>query len=251
VFELDRVSWSGRLTEVSLQWLPGQRVALIGPNGAGKSSLLQVLAGQQVPDRGQIRLNGRPLSAYSAMAQARWRAWLPQAGDTVAPLTGEQLLHLGQMPDVAVAPERLAEVVETLELAALLPRPLMQLSGGERQRLHLGRVLVQVWAQPRDHPRALLLDEALASLDIRHRMRLLAALARWCACGELALVWSSHDLNEAFAHSTRVWLMQAGRLIAAGETAQVMTEKSLSQVFQWPIERVETPKGPVLRAKHA
>jgi len=249
VFELRQVSWSGRLAEISLQWLPGQRVALIGPNGAGKSSLLQVLAGQQMPDSGQIWLNGRPLSAYSAIEQASWRAWLPQDGGEVAPLTGEQLLQLGQLPDVAVASDRLTEVVETLELAPLLPHPLVRLSGGERQRLQLGRVLIQVWAQKRVHPRALLLDEALASLDIRHRMRLLAALARWCESGELALVWSSHDLNEAFAHSTHVWLLKDGQLLASGETAKVMTEKRLSQAFQWPIERVDTPKGPILRAK--
>ncbi len=251
MFELRRVGWADRIRDVSLCWQPGQRVALIGPNGAGKSSLLQLLAGQQAPDQGEVLLNGRQLQTYSAQAQACWRAWLPQESGGDVPLTGEQLLMLGRLPDVPVDVARWAEIVEVLGLASLLARPLMQLSGGQRQRLQLGRVFVQVWAQRRNHARGLLLDEALAALDVRYRMQVLAALARWCGTGELALVWSSHDLNEALMHSTHVWLMCGGGVLAAGETEAVMTEKRLSEAFQWPIERLETPEGPVLRPKPA
>ncbi len=249
MFELRDVDWAGRLRAVSVTLRPGQRVALIGPNGAGKSSLLALMAGQRAPDTGGVWLHGRPLAGLSAAAQARFRAWLPQAAEVGAPLTGEQLLSLGRLPGMSLDQERFDEIVAVLELAPLLARPLPMLSGGECQRLQLGRVLVQAWALRADHPRALLLDEALAPLDVRHRMRLLAALRDGCGRGELALVWSTHDLNEALMHADHVWLLQDGELMAAGETAVVMTPERLSAVFQWPIERLQTPQGPVLRAK--
>ncbi|WP_294947329.1 ABC transporter ATP-binding protein [Sulfurivirga sp.] len=235
LFALTDLSWPGRFSGVTLTLEAGERVALLGPNGAGKSSLLQAMAGLAAPLRGSLRLAGQPLHALPPEQQALHRAWLPQQTDAPPALTGEQLLGMGRLPGQAHDADRVEQIIDTLELAPLLPLPLGTLSGGEQQRLQLGRVLVQSWALRVDHPRALLLDEGLNALDVRHRMRLLNALTDWCDTGALSVVWISHDLTLAAQWAQRVWLMRAGQLLGEGR-AETLTRKGLlTQAFDWPL----------------
>src|SRR5205823_13498776 len=137
----------------------GEVFGVIGPNSAGKTSLLRLLTRVLAAQRGEIRLDGRPIQNLRAWELAREVAVVPQEAPRPFPFTVEQLVLMGRYPH---GPRRFFESAEDRALAAaamdatgvghLAPLPLEQLSGGERQRAMLARALAQ-------EPRLLVLDE--------------------------------------------------------------------------------------------
>ncbi len=235
MFELKQVHWPHRISVEYLTLQAGEMVALIGPNGAGKSSLLRLLAGLSTPPQGQVHLNGRPLSLYTPAQQAELRAFLPQNITLTTPLTVNALLTLGALPGNPVHPSRKEEILTLLQLTPLLTRQLHTLSGGEQQRAQLARVLLQAWGHPAPHPRALLLDESLNSLDIRYQQVLLHWLRQQCEQKTLAVVWACHDLTQALHFSHRGWLVANNTLHAAAPLTHMAESGLLSRVFDWPL----------------
>lgn len=237
MFELRAVHWPPRLLQVDFELHAGELMALVGPNGAGKSSLLTLMSGQQVPTRGVIRLGDQRLLDLSAEEQAQRRAWLPQRVTVPVSMPGAMLLTLGLpwKPPAAVVDE----VIERLELEALLGRDVLTLSGGEQQRFQLARVMIQVASSPFEGPRFLLLDESLQALDIRHQMRALQGLTRWCRAGWLGVLWVSHDLSLAYEVADRWLLLHAGRQQGVGAPSVLAQAVDLSEVFSWPLQQAE------------
>ncbi|MEO6896874.1 MAG: ABC transporter ATP-binding protein, partial [Caldimonas sp.] len=76
--------------------------AIVGPNGAGKSTLLRTLAGLQRPDRGEVRLDGRPLADWPPRERAQRIAWLTQQGDASGELTAREIVALGRLPHLGL-----------------------------------------------------------------------------------------------------------------------------------------------------
>ncbi len=234
MFEVRAVSWSPRLAQVDFSLRAGELVALVGPNGAGKSSLLTLMSGQQAPAQGDICLNGQRLSHMPPAEQALQRAWLPQRVSVPVSMPARMLLTLGLpwRPDQTVVDE----VVALLELEALLQRDVLTLSGGEQQRFQLARVMIQVAGSPFAGPRFLLLDESLQALDIRHQMRALQGLKRWCRAGWLGVLWVSHDLSLAYDVADRWLLLHEGQQQGVAPPAALAQAIDLSEVFGWPLQ---------------
>ena len=228
---------SGRavLSDVSLTLSPGALVAVCGPNGAGKSSLFAVLAGELVPDRGAVTLDGRPLASFTAAALAAERVALEQAPTVSAPFTVRALVALGlaALPRVDLDDAALcARAIDAAGVAALADRPADRLSGGERARAHLARVLAQLWAgRAAGAGRYLMLDEPTASLDIGHQLALMEVARTEAEAGAGVLV-VLHDLNLAAAFADRIVLLNAGRIEAAGPPEAVFASDRLSAVYQ-------------------
>jgi len=237
VFEVKEVGWSPRLHRVDFTLQPGELLVLVGPNGAGKSSLLTLMSGQQAPTQGEILLNGRRLCDLSPHMQARQRAWLPQQVTVPVSMPAEMLLTLG-LP-WRPSPSAVDEVVAILELEALLGRDVLTLSGGEQQRLQLARVMIQVAGSPCEAPRFLLLDESLQALDIRHQMRALQGLRRWCRAGWLGVMWISHDLSLAYEVADRWLLLHEGYQKGVETPAMLARVVDLSEVFGWPLRSLQ------------
>ncbi len=222
------------LHSVDLTVRNGELHAVLGPNGAGKSLLLRNLAGELSPDAGEIRLLDQPLQTWDAGALARQRAVLPQSSGLRFDFSVRQVVALGRLPwEDAPAAENRRAVERALRLCGLRTqsrRRYPTLSGGERARVQLARVIAQISARADDCSRFLLLDEPLASLDIRHQhacMRLLKKLARHGA-GVLVVV---HDPNFALRYADRVSLMQAGRVVFCGPSHDVLTAENLSAIY--------------------
>jgi len=225
---------------VSLDVLAGEVVALVGPNGAGKSTLLAVLAGDRRPDRGDVRLAGRPVSGQSSRDLARRRAVLPQRAGLAAGFTALEVVMLGQdggLPRdrARAARRRLAAV----DLAAFADRLYPTLSGGEQQRVQLARVLEQLGD---DGGRALFLDEPTASLDPRHQ-HLVLALARRAAAAGHAVVVVLHDLNLAARHADRIAVLDHGQLATVGAPRHALCPDLLRDVFAIDVDVVTAPDG--------
>ncbi|AHG22345.1 vitamin B12 ABC transporter ATPase [Chania multitudinisentens RB-25] len=231
MLQLTEVGVEGRFAPFSGQIGAGLQVHLIGPNGAGKSTLLARLAGI-LPGQGEILLSGRSLDSYPGDVLAVHRAYLCQQQAPVALMPVFQYLTLHQPAGASESEleNTILYLSQQLKLADKLSRMLTQLSGGEWQRVRLAAVLLQVWPTVNPHSQLLLLDEPTNSLDVAQKVALDRLLREFCHSGRSALV-CAHDLNHTLQHADHVWLLHAGRLVAQGNTQEVMEPGLLSRIY--------------------
>ncbi|MHC4949120.1 MAG: ABC transporter ATP-binding protein [Planctomycetota bacterium] len=217
----------GRLTalrEVTATAGAGRITAVLGPNASGKSTLLRALVGVRRPDAGHALLDGGPAHAVRTGTLARRVAYVPQRPVVAASFTVRQVVELGRFslpPD----PPRIAAVLDELDLARLRDRVYPALSVGQQQRVTLGRALAQL--APDGH---LVLDEPASAMDLRHVRRAHAALRRRADGGATVLV-ALHDIGAAAGLADDAWLLDGGRLVAAGPVADVLDPRRLEDVF--------------------
>lgn len=185
------------LSQIELNVLAGQRVALIGSNGSGKSTLLRVLHGLVQPSAGTV-------SRGPAIRQAMvfQRPWMLRASARSNVALGLWLAGLSWREARASAHDALGRV----GLSALASRNARTLSGGQQQRLALARA----WALK---PHMLLLDEPTSSLD-PHAKREVEALIGEFAGDGMTLVFASHNLGQVKRLATRVVYLEQGRILA-------------------------------------
>lgn len=232
------------LDRVSCALAPGRLTVLAGPNGAGKSTLLRVLAGEFAPTEGAVHAGDRPLEAWPRGELARRRAVLPQESSLQFPFRVDEVVLLGRAPhararetarDHAIA----AEALETVEMTERSERIFPTLSGGEKQRVHLARALTQIWDTIPTEA-ALLLDEPTASMDLAHQHATLRHARRRAEQG-VAVLAVLHDLNLTLAYADDVWVLDGGRLVAAGPVAATLTPALVRRVFRVEARLVECP----------
>jgi iron complex transport system ATP-binding protein len=230
------------LRGVTLEVAPGEIVALVGRNGAGKTTLFRVASRILLPDRGEVRIAGRPQAAFTRRELARELAVVPQDVGIAFPFRAGEVVLMGRAPhqgglgfetrrDVECA----LAAMQAVGVADLASREVGELSGGERQLVLVARALAQ-------EPRVLLLDEPTSHLDLRHRTVVLEQVRRFVADGRSALV-VSHDLNLAARSCDRIALLAEGRLLACGPPAAVLDAVSLRETFGIEAEVLAGPDG--------
>ncbi len=213
-----------------------QRWVVLGPNGAGKSSLLAAVAGVFHVSKGDVHLQGKPLSQWRPEALADWRAWCPQFWSdpfpsTVAETAGIAMRRGAWWSAVREDEQAVADVLAELDLASFAGTDVRQLSGGERQRVAVATALLQ-------GATLVLLDEPVSHLDLAHQGMLVRALTRRSEQGQ-AVIASLHDINLAWDLSTHAVLLDGRGAAVAGPREAVMTPPALSQAFGVAIDRVE------------
>ncbi len=231
------------LDAVSVKLQPGKVTALVGANGAGKSTLLKSLAGELEPQQGTVVLEGKPLAPGPALA--RRRAVLPQNTQLAFAFTVREVVMMGRYPhlqngetseDWEICDAALAK----MEAGHLSARTYPTLSSGEKQRVQLARVLAQIWEAPPEGHRYLLLDEPTAGLDLAHQHGILRTASEW-AQKDTAVLAVLHDLNLAMAYVDEVWVLENGRVAAAGPTMTTLTPGLIEQVFHVRAEFLTRP----------
>jgi molybdate transport system ATP-binding protein len=214
-FSLERGSF--RL-ELALETPPGVTI-LFGPSGSGKTTALLVVAGLVRPRTGRISLAGEILfdaaKGVDAPPRERGLGFVSQEGLLFPHLSVLANLRYGAARSRGV-PRAISEdeVVSILELDALLERRPHELSGGERQRVALGRALLS-------GPRALLLDEPLASLDRPRRARIVSYLRAINARFRAPILYVTHSLDEALALGDRACVLHQGKALVRGSPDEV------------------------------
>ncbi len=224
-----------------LEFSAGRLVSVVGPNGAGKSTLLGIMAGLRDGYTGECRLKGREVRRWPRREFARYVSFVPQSLRLEFPFTSEQVVLMGRTPycdGLYESPEDHAEVEHAMEITDTLQfraRDFRSLSGGERQRVVLASALAQ-------HPRILLLDEPVTFLDIKHQIGIHRILRALCNDG-LLVIAATHDLNHAVTYSDRIVVLNRGRIVSDGQTAEALREETLREVFEVEAQMMNTPEG--------
>ena len=214
----------------------GEIVGVIGPNGSGKSSLLKLLAKLVRPQEGSIRLFGAELSGLSRESISRQVAYMPQDLSSDFPFSVLDTVLMGRFPyrrdglwnlvgwerreDLAVAEEAMAQT----DVTHLANRMVDTLSAGERQRVLLARALAQV-------PRALMLDEPTAHLDLNHQLDVCRILQRVHERLQMTVLLVSHDINLASQYCNRILVMKQGAVVRFGPPEDVIHPRVLTEVY--------------------
>jgi ABC-type Fe3+/spermidine/putrescine transport system ATPase subunit len=205
------------LAGVSLDVAAGEVVVVLGPSGCGKTTLLRLIAGLDVPDTGEIWLNGSQVAAAGRSLLPPYQRGIGFVFQDLAlwphlTVRGnlEFVLQAGRIPRAARS-ARMREALRLVRIEQLADRYPHQLSGGEQQRVALARALVGT-------PRALLLDEPLSSLDPELRATLRAELAQLQRKVNVTAMYVTHDRDDATALGDRVVRMREGKIVEISDT---------------------------------
>ena len=182
--------------------------------------------------QGQVRLFGCPLGELDRRSIARRIAVVPQRAEVAFDFTVEQVVRMGRAPHQGSMQIPSASDIKAVEsaltrthLVSLAHRPVSGLSGGEQKRVAVARALAQ-------QPDVLILDEAGAHLDIRHKLELMCIVRQEVRDHNLACLSVMHDLTEVAQTADRVAILHKGCLRALGTVDQVMTREILREVFE-------------------
>ncbi|NJO54549.1 MAG: sulfate ABC transporter ATP-binding protein [Bacteroidales bacterium] len=241
------------LVDVSIHARAGELVALLGPSGSGKTTLLRVFAGLEQATSGRILLGGEDATAVPV--QARGVGFVFQHYALFRHLTVAENIAYGlkvrpraQRPSNAAIRDRVADLLDLVQLPGLGQRYPSQLSGGQRQRVALARALAV-------DPKVLLLDEPFGALDAQVRRD----LRRWLRdihekTGHTTL-FVTHDQDEALEIADRVAILNQGRLEQIGTPDEVYEHPATAFVAGFIGEAarlpVEASSGVVRLGPHA
>lgn len=224
------------LKTVSFELHKGKILGLIGPNGAGKTTLIRVINGSLNMDQGKVIFRKHDLADLSVQERAKFIATVPQNRTIPAGFQVRQIVLMGRTPylnwfgrcskeDAKIA-ENAMRRTNTLHLADVMAD---ELSGGEQQRVILARAFAQ-------NTPLMLLDEPTTHLDIRFQMEFLDLLLEHVKEEKKSVIIAMHDLNQAMRFCDEVLLLSQGRIYTDGKPQEVLTEKKLSSVYQYPIK---------------
>ena len=203
----------------------GESLAILGPNGRGKTTLLKVLLGVLTPTEGRVVATGIV-------------AFVPQLFQVSFDYTALDMVLVGRAKKLSMFAQPTANdrdfALTTLDrfgLADYAQRGFHELSGGQRQLVILARALVS-------EAQILILDEPTSALDLRNQEVMLGWISRLARRDKLAVVFTTHDPDQALAVADRTMLMLEETTMLLGPTREVVTETSLSVMYGVEVVRL-------------
>jgi iron complex transport system ATP-binding protein len=234
------------LGDINIDVAEGQWTTVIGPNGAGKTTLVECVAGVRRTSQGTVRVLGEDLAGLRERDRARLVAFVPQHPVVPHGMSVRDYVSLGRTAHHGVlralsnADRRLVEgVLERLNLQGFAGRDVATLSGGERQRVVLARALAQ-------STRVIVLDEPTTGLDLRHQFDCLELLRREVRDCSLTVLATLHDLSLAGQFADQLVLLNAGRLVTQGPSADVVRSPELSRCYDMALRVINVDGADVI-----
>lgn len=218
------------IENISFSATAGEFVSVVAPNGTGKSTLLKCITGTLKPASGEIHLAGRPRRDYGARELARRIAVVADEECTFA-FAAEQLVLMGRFAHIRRFAQPTARDYELVQAAMesvgiwhKRSSRLHQLSQGERQKVMIARALAQ-------EPQLLLLDEPTSHLDIANQYAVLELVRQLASERKIAVIAVLHDINLALRFSSRLILLQQGRVLVDAPPMQALTPANLEALY--------------------
>lgn len=244
VIVADHVStaYGGRLVwqDASFTAEPGEFIVVLGPNGSGKSTLFRLLLGLLEPVSGTLQVLGRrPHRGNPDIGYVPQRRNI----DKDLHVRGRDFVELGidgtrwgiALANAEDKHRRVEMAIASVQGEAYADRPIGRLSGGEQQRLLLAQALA-------GRPRMLLLDEPLASLDLRNQVVIAELVAELARANGLTVLLIAHDINPLLPIVDRVLYVAHGG-VAIGKPDAVITSEQLSRLYSAPVEVLRDSHG--------
>ncbi|HWZ99773.1 MAG TPA: ABC transporter ATP-binding protein [Candidatus Dormibacteraeota bacterium] len=222
----------GALRGMNLTLGPGV-LGLLGPNGAGKSTLMRILATITRPTSGRALWNGTNISKQPEALRAAL-GYLPQDFGVYPNLSAIEFLeYLAAVKGIAAGParQRIAELLELVNLADAAKRPLGGYSGGMRQRVGIAQALL-------NDPQLLIVDEPTAGLDPEERVRFRNLLSE--LSGERIIILSTHIVSDIEAVATSIAILWQGQLLTHGTPEQLLSSVN-GRVWEVIVPSAEIP----------
>ena len=221
--------------QLSFHLQEGQWLMLAGPNGAGKSTLIETIS-QGVSYTGSIQLDGRDIRRFKPSQLARRIGVLAQKNTVGYAYTVEEVVGLGRYAHTAGflsardddGKDRVEQALEMTGLKELRRSNVLTLSGGELQRTFLAQVFAQ-------DPQILILDEPANHLDLVYQKHIFSLIQEWLRQPGRAVISVVHDLSLARKYGTHAVLMNRGKCVAQGITAEVLTPERLHTVYDMDV----------------
>ncbi len=214
---------------VDISVSPGEIVGLLGPNGAGKTTTFYMVVGLVRPDSGRITLQDREITEEPMYARARaGLAYLPQEASVFRKLSVHQniLAVLEILPEYsgsrARQRQRADELIEELDLGAVVNSKALSLSGGERRRVEIARALAC-------SPKFMLLDEPFAGID-PIVVGDLQVIVRSMQKKGIGILITDHNVRETLGICDRSYILSDGRVIESG-TAHEIANSSIAREY--------------------
>jgi lipopolysaccharide export system ATP-binding protein len=215
------------IRDVSLHLDRGEVVALLGPNGSGKTTCFYSIAGLVTPEGGDVRIDGRDVTALPMYRRARLGiGYLPQEVSIFRGLSVEDnimaVLEIRE-PDRHRRRERLEELLSDFSITHIRRASALALSGGERRRVEIARCLAA-------DPSYVLLDEPFAGVDpiavaeIRHLVQDLKGRG-------IGVLITDHNVRETLGIADRAYILHDGTILKSGSTEEIVADPMVRQVY--------------------
>ena len=207
------------LDGLSLVAEAGRLTAVLGPNGAGKTTLIRCCTGLLRPNAGSVSVLGRPAGSREVAARI---GLMPQSTGAWSGIKAVELLHY--LAGLYARPHDVDALVERCGIGPFAKTPYRRLSGGQQQAVNLAGALI-------GRPELVFLDEPTAGMDPHARRATWRLLAELRAAG-VAIVLTTHAMDEAQTLADQVYIVDTGRVTVAGTVAELTSdEQSLEDVF--------------------
>jgi iron complex transport system ATP-binding protein len=220
------------ISDLNLVVNAGEFITVMGPNGSGKSTLLKLVANLLEPNNGKILLEGKNYHSYKRKDFAKIVSFVPQINKMFFQYSIYEIVMMGRTPYQNILgigndadKEKIANVLQLLEIDHLKNKGINEVSGGEAQSALIARALIQ-------EPKIILLDEPNAHLDIKHQVTIFNILQKLNDEFNLTIMLISHELNLASYFSKRVLLMNKGKIEFDSSPKNVLTEENIKSIFK-------------------
>ncbi len=203
---------------INLEIAEGEFFSLLGPSGCGKTTTLRMIAGFETPSSGEIYIHGQPMGDRPPFHRPVNTVFQNYA--LFPHLTVAQNIAFGlemeNLPKAEIQ-QRVAEVLEQVQLEPFAKRYPKQMSGGQQQRVALARALVK-------QPAVLLFDEPLGALDLKLRKEMQLELKRMQQRLGITFIYVTHDQEEALTMSDRIAVLEKGQVLQVGTPMEIYEE---------------------------
>lgn len=224
VLQLDAITITDRLRDISTAIGAGEIWHLLGANGSGKSSLLSAVAGI-LNTEGEIFWREQNIRDLSLPELSICRCLLPQQHHLHFEVSVKECFFM--LHKVRKVPEQL---VDTLVLSPLLDKSMYALSGGELQRVYIALHLTQVWPAIENGEALVLLDEPTQQLDPAFQSKALQLIASIADLGNV-VIQSHHDVNQTLHYATHAMLIKNGEMLAQGNADEVINADTMARLY--------------------